>query len=119
MKRLSKEKLKEMGFVRTDLITWSCGSVFVEIIPNAREMEVYVSSRITSDEDYAQPAVGVKTPYDLGILCHFINGPEYREESANKPPFWDLECRVCGKYSMNVEELFKHYDEEHDILKDN
>ncbi len=35
---------------------------------------IYVYSRITFSEDYARPALGVKTKQDLINLCRLVNG---------------------------------------------
>ena len=38
------------------------------------EQTIYVHSRITFSEDYARPALGVKTKQDLIDLCRLVNG---------------------------------------------
>lgn len=38
------------------------------------EQTIYIHSRITFSEDYARPALGVKTKKDLIDLCRLVNG---------------------------------------------
>ena len=74
MKRLSKKKLQELGFVKESWGEWWNGSVFVEMYPGDKEMTVYVAARITTSTDYARVAVGVRTEKDLISLCKLIDG---------------------------------------------
>lgn len=73
MKRISKKRLLELGF-EVDYSKWWNGNVFVVFYPNDKEMTVYVCAQITSGEDYARPAVGVKNEKDLLELCRLVNG---------------------------------------------
>lgn len=74
MKRISKKRLIELGFeVEYSSKYWN-GNVFIEVYPNDKLMTVYVSARITSSEDYARPAIGVKNENDLIELCRLVNG---------------------------------------------
>ena len=73
MKRIAKNRLLELGFSQ-DYSRWWNGNVFVVFYPNDKEMTVYVCAQITSGEDYARPALGVKTEDDLINLCKLING---------------------------------------------
>ena len=74
MKRLSKNKLIELGFTHESWSQWWNGYVFVVFYPKDIVMTVYVCAQITSGEDYARPAIGVKTESDLIKLCQLING---------------------------------------------
>jgi hypothetical protein len=74
MKRLSKNKLIRLGFIQESWSQWWNGCVFVVFYPKDKEMVVYVCAQITSGEDYARPALGVKTETDLVNLCKLING---------------------------------------------
>ena len=74
MEKLSKNKLKELGFTHTSWSEWTNGSVFVEFYPRDKEMTVYVSAQNTSGILDAQPALGVKNEADLANLCKLVNG---------------------------------------------
>ena len=74
MKRLSKIKLQELGFTHESWSQWWNGYVFVVFYPKHKQMTVYVCAQITSGEDYARPALGVKNEKDLINLCKLING---------------------------------------------
>ncbi len=73
MKRLSKNKLIELGF-QQDYDEWWNGDVFVVFYPKDKEMTVYVCAQITCGQDYARPALGVQNEKDLTTLCKLING---------------------------------------------
>lgn len=79
MKRLSKNKLSEIGFKKESWSEWWNGNVFVKFYPKDKEMTVYVAARITFDEDYARPVKGVKNEHDLIKLCELVNGTSQRE----------------------------------------
>lgn len=74
MKRLSKNKLSEIGFKKVLWSEWWNGNVFVKFYPKDKEMIVYVAARITCGEDYARPVKGVKNERDLIKLCELVNG---------------------------------------------
>jgi len=74
MKRISKKRLIEIGFEAEYSSKYWKGDVFIEVYPADKLMTVYVSARITSGEDYARPAVGVKNESDLLELCRLVNG---------------------------------------------
>ena len=73
MKILSKSKLIELGFTQ-EYYQWWNGDVFIVFYPKDKEMTVYVCASITTAEDYAQTAKGVKDEKDLITLCKLING---------------------------------------------
>jgi hypothetical protein len=72
MKKISKKRLKELGFEPRYRDEFWNNYVFV--IYNTNSMAVYVAARITAGEDYARPALGVKNETDLIELCRLVNG---------------------------------------------
>lgn len=72
MKTISKKRIKELGFTPNYSDTFVNGDVFIILSKNT--FKVFVSARMTSGEDYARPAIGVKTENDLIELCRLING---------------------------------------------
>jgi len=74
MKRISKKRLIEIGFVKESWSDWWNGAVLLKIYPNDTKMAVSICPNVTTDTMYARNANGVKTEKDLVLLCHLING---------------------------------------------
>lgn len=73
MKRISNKRLIELGFKQDHKYGFIKGWVMVGKWPK-EDMDISVSSPITSSSDYAQTARGVKNEKDLLELCRLING---------------------------------------------
>ena len=73
MKKISKKRLLALGFEAESTSRYWKGDIFINIQPKDTLMTVYVSARITSSEDYARPALGVKNEKDLLELCSLVN----------------------------------------------
>lgn len=67
-----EEELIKMGFSKEYVDTFSNGSILV--ILDKSQINIFVRSRQTSSEDYAQPCLGVQSLDELNTLCRLVNG---------------------------------------------
>ena len=71
--KITKKALIKNGFEKESYREWVNGSVCV-LFGDDKSTNVFVYSRITFDESYARPAIGVKNEKDLVELIRLING---------------------------------------------